>query len=137
MQVNTESKCVGTLLVVDDNESYLQMLAWRFEDIGYRVITARDCREAIAATDGIHFDVGLIDYYLPDNDGCWLVQKLNEKHSEACFIIMSADLPAVLTRKQPEKPFLTMFDKPLDTTLVADLIGACMSHRQSGQNGVI
>lgn len=132
-----DRKCAGTLLIVDDNESYLQMLSWRFEDIGSRVIVARDCREAIASADGIRFDVGLIDYYRPDNDGRWLVQRLNEQHADACFIIMSADLPVVLTRNRLDKPFLTMFDKPLDIALVADVIGACMSHRQSGQYFVI
>lgn len=41
--VNTHA---GSLLIVDDNEAFTQLLAWEFEDLGYRVDKAADCRQA-------------------------------------------------------------------------------------------
>jgi len=63
-------------LIVDDDASLRRMLNWDLEELGYRVTTAGDCREAMGLARQQGFDLALVDYQLPDGDGIGLTVHL-------------------------------------------------------------
>ncbi len=57
------------LLIVDDNEQNIELLATYFTARGYRVVSARNGREALERADGGRPDLVLMDVQMPELDG--------------------------------------------------------------------
>jgi DNA-binding response OmpR family regulator len=62
------------LLIVDDHQPLARMLSWAFENLGYHMITAADCRAARRMARLSHPSHALIDYRLPDGNGLILAR---------------------------------------------------------------
>jgi two-component system chemotaxis response regulator CheY len=60
---------MSTVLIVDDETVILEMLRDLLEDAGYRVVTARDGRDGLAAMAAAPVDVVLCDVMMPVMDG--------------------------------------------------------------------
>ena len=84
------------LLIVDDDTSLRQMLAWCFEDRGYRVWTAGGSREALAVAGEVQPAYALLDYHLPDGDGHRLDRLLRQCLPRLVSVLMSGDRSAAL-----------------------------------------
>lgn len=82
------------LLITEDDASLRQMLAWDFADLGYRVTEAGCCREALALTAGLHLDVALLDYNLPDGLGTDMIPLLIRRFPALPIIVCSGREPA-------------------------------------------
>ena len=83
-----------TILLVDDElaivETVAEVLAWE----GYRVVTASNGREGLAAVRTEHPDLALVDFMMPVMDG---VQMLRALRADPAY----AALPVVLITAAP------------------------------------
>jgi DNA-binding response OmpR family regulator len=79
-----------TILVVDDEDALLRMLALLLQDEGYRVLTAHDGRAALEATDAERVDVVITDFMLPHMDGGELLRALHAAHPRTPVMVMSS-----------------------------------------------
>jgi DNA-binding response OmpR family regulator len=83
---------VKTILVVEDEENLLQLYRDEFEDAGYRVLTARNCEEALSllkedpAPDLVTLDIKLEG----DVDGIEVLRLIKEFDSTLPVIINTA-----------------------------------------------
>lgn len=62
------------ILVLDDEVSLLQSLKRMLEDQDHSVDCADNAKEAVAKVRDAQYDVILVDYKLPENDGIWFMQ---------------------------------------------------------------
>jgi CheY-like chemotaxis protein len=60
---------MATLLVAEDHPDVLAMLALIFQSEGYKVVTAQDGVEAVAAVERHSPDLVLMDLWMPAMDG--------------------------------------------------------------------
>jgi CheY-like chemotaxis protein len=67
-----------SVLVVDDNDMNLTLIAKILELEGYQVVLARNGREAIQAVMLSMPDLAILDVMMPDMDGYELCQKLRQ-----------------------------------------------------------
>ena len=102
-----------TLLIVDDDPALRRLLSWTFEELGYWVWSAHDCREAIASASAMAFDFALLDYHLPDGTGEYLAYALSRQIPTLQIVIISADVDAV----SADAPW-TSVGKPLSVAWV-------------------
>ncbi len=58
------------ILVVDDHRDTVLLLCRLVMMEGRSPIGAASCQEALAAADGVPFDLYVLDVGLPDGDGC-------------------------------------------------------------------
>jgi DNA-binding response OmpR family regulator len=65
-----------TILVVDDNEKIVEVLAAYLESEGYDVLTAGDGESALALAEEHRPDLALLDIMLPGIDGIELTRRL-------------------------------------------------------------
>lgn len=79
-----------TILVADDEEPLLRVLALVLEEEGYRVLTARDGRMALDAYKSMGADVVITDFMMPEMNGGELLQALQEVHPRLPVIVMSS-----------------------------------------------
>ncbi len=82
-----------TILVADDDAGILQMLALMLEDAGYNVVVASDGKEALGMVEMYRPDLVLLDFMMPNMDGCTACQRLksDENTRKLPVVLMSAD----------------------------------------------
>jgi DNA-binding NtrC family response regulator len=66
------------ILVIDDDENILKVVAAILTDKGYDADVAETGGEAIKKTEKNHYDLMLIDIRLPDMDGTELLTKVHD-----------------------------------------------------------
>ncbi|MGE5173770.1 MAG: response regulator [Betaproteobacteria bacterium] len=79
-----------TILVVDDEENIRELYKEEFEEMGYSVTTVSNGALALAAMDGVKFDLVTLDMRMPDIDGIETLRKMKEKDSTLPVIICTA-----------------------------------------------
>ena len=77
----------GNILIVDDEKDNTEIIKDILEDVNYSTMLARSAAEAKGILAANHFDLILMDVWMPGQDG---ISLLSEWHSE-CF-----DTPVVM-----------------------------------------
>jgi DNA-binding response OmpR family regulator len=65
-----------TVLVADDDEDVLELVAFRLRRAGYRAILARDGLSALEMVEKEHPDLSVLDVAMPGIDGLELTRRL-------------------------------------------------------------
>ena len=78
-----------SILVVDDEPGFREMLKWHLDTLGVEVETAKDGEEAMTrAVKGNHLLV-ITDVTMPRLNGIGLLEKLKEKNPETEVVILT------------------------------------------------
>ena len=78
-----------SVLIVEDDREMLDILASRFQRLGFDVTTACGTQQALAAAEQNEFDVALLDRRLSDQSGLQLMLELKSRMTELRAIILS------------------------------------------------
>ena len=78
------------LLLIDDDDALLDMLAMSFEDEGFEVTCALDGQKGLDAVANTPFDVIVTDINMPKVDGFTLCRKLREQGNEVPLILLTS-----------------------------------------------
>jgi two-component system sensor histidine kinase/response regulator len=110
-----------TILIADDEDFIVEMLAALFEDEGYRVLRAHDGLEALTLAEREHPDLVLSDVLMPRLSGIELVRRLrhDEDGTGPPVILLSAVPPP---RSLPERT--TFVAKPFDIVQLLGVVTA-------------
>lgn len=110
------------VLLVDDEEQFVEVLAQRLEARGFKVDAAFNGDDAIAFVDGHDVDVVVLDVSMPGRDGIETLQEL-KRLKPLVEVIMLTGHGTVQTAIQGMK--LAAYDylmKPTDTAELVDKI---------------
>ena len=80
----------GKILVTDDEEDILEIVADRLEFYGFEVRTARDGVECLEAIDQELPDLLLLDIRMPRLDGLGVLARLREDHPDLPVVVITA-----------------------------------------------
>lgn len=106
---------MATVLVIDDEESIRQLLRDILQQEGYRVLEARDGREALSIYQSNPVDLVIMDLLMPEIDGLETTLRLTREYIDTKIIAM--------TGAQGDRNFLQVaklfgasrtFEKPFD-----------------------
>src|SRR4030095_621955 len=78
-----------TILVADDESHILHVVSLKLRNAGFRVLTARDGREAFELAHQEKPDLVITDYHMPEMSGLELCRKLRDDPA-------TASIPAVM-----------------------------------------
>jgi two-component system response regulator PilR (NtrC family) len=81
---------MSNILIVDDEQSYRQLLTLVFESDGHHVRTAANGREAVELVNQEPPDVIVSDVRMPDMDGIEMLRAVREKHTDLGVVFMTA-----------------------------------------------
>ena len=77
------------VLLVDDEEDFLKMLAERLESRGLNVTTATSGESALASVEGHEYDLIVLDLAMPGFDGIETLKRIKARQPDAEIIMLS------------------------------------------------
>ena len=120
-QVSTDEGGDETILLVEDELSYLEISRQMLEDLGYRVFTASTPGDAIRLAEehpgGIH--LLLTDVILPEMNGRDLAKTLNSQYPEIGILFMSGYTSNVIAHHGVLDAGVNYIQKPLSLQVLA------------------
>ena len=108
------------ILIVDDDEDTRMVLQDLLELNGFAVRTCSDAHRAVDAARDAPPALILVDYFMPDADGAWVVQQLRDAGL--------GNVPVVVTtgsnegREQAERLGVRSMEKPFDISRLLELV---------------
>lgn len=69
-----------TILIVDDEPSFIEFLSYTLEKAGYKILTASDGGKAVETARTLKPDCVVLDYMLPDQTGIEVCKELRAIH---------------------------------------------------------
>jgi DNA-binding NtrC family response regulator len=125
----TEEPTFGNILIIDDEKDNTEIIKDILEDVNYSTMLARSAAEAKVVLAANHFDLILMDVWMPGQDGISLLSEWHSEgfdtpvvmmsgHAEPSDIVKAMKLGAVDFLKKPLHDFLPILrnimtsDKP-------------------------
>jgi two-component system cell cycle response regulator len=123
------SLAMKTVLLVDDDETFLLAIGVRLKSIGYTVCTAKDAVNAISAVRKNNPDVVVLDVSLPAGDGFLVAERLRNLivFATTPIIFVTANEKAELRERAMKLGAVEFLQKPFDATTLADAIESALS----------
>jgi PAS domain S-box-containing protein len=114
------------ILVVDDNEDALMLLAEALQTAGHEVRTAADPAEALASIESFKPELAILDIGLPVMDGYELAAKIREQLDGGAprLFALTGYGQATDRERSREAGFIAHFVKPVDVKQLIDSIAA-------------
>ena len=113
----TEEPTFGNILIIDDEKDNTESIKDILEDVNYSTMLARSAAEAKVIIAANHFDLILMDVWMPGQDGISLLSEWHSEgfdtpvvmmsgHAEPSDIVKAMKLGAVDFLKKPLHDFL-------------------------------
>ena len=132
LTVGTSGRAPGAatrVLVVDDSDQLVDLVAAWLEDDGYLVATATTGARAMAAAAGESPDIVLLDLILPPPDGFALCRLLAGSAHPPAVIVMTGVVDPVRLRQLDGLGVFTLLQKPLTQEAVLDAVSRARHRR--------
>jgi two-component system alkaline phosphatase synthesis response regulator PhoP len=125
---------VSRILIVDDENDFIELLQYKLAGHGYDLIVANDGVQALSQARQFKPDLILLDILLPDLDGLSVCEILRRQPAtkKIPVIFMSA-LSSEVTRRTASMQADDFFTKPLDLERLEIRIGELL-HIASATN---
>ena len=122
-----------TVLVVDDELDFIELVRYRLPDSNYRIVSATNGTDALNQVWAHAPDVILLDLMLPDLDGLSLCEILRRQRATRQIpVFMVSALANDVTRYSAEVAGAReFFAKPLDFARLQTVLAAVLEHPQS------
>ena len=118
-----------TILLVEDYEDSREMTRFLLEGVGYRILEARNGREALDLASSETPDLVLTDFNLPDIDGTTLIthlRKLGDKISRIPIVMLTAHDREELSEMAMAAGCTAFLTKPLDFVVLEETINTLL-----------
>ena len=80
------------ILLLEDAPTYRSVVAFNLSQAGFQVTTAAEAGKALLLAEHEHFDLAIVDYYLPDYPGTDFIKQLREldEYEHVPIIVLTA-----------------------------------------------
>ena len=118
------------LLIIEDDESLNQMLAFHFEDQGYDVAGANTCGEGMDQLKQSAFDLILLDQQLPDGTGLELLKTIRTDEPDQPVIMMTGQHDLELAIQAIKTGAADFIHKPIKTDELQIVVNRVLESRR-------
>ena len=122
-------KLDASVLLVDDEEQFLQVLSERLTNRGLRVSSVTSGEEAVVLVENKNFDAVVVDLAMPGIDGIETTKKIKEKRPDLEIIILTGHATVkagIEAMKLGAEDFL---EKPVDLNVLLERISEAKQKR--------
>ncbi len=115
-----------TVLVVDDDRSFVEAVALFLEKHGYRTRTAFGGQAGLGLLKSNHVDVAIIDVHMPDKGGLEIVNESAACSTTLAVILISGDDSPETAERCRATGAAEFMVKPLAPRELLRVIGRCV-----------
>jgi len=112
-----------TVLLVDDEPDILQVVGYRLEKAGYRVVSCANGEDALRMVKEVAPDLVLLDAMMPGIDGFDVCRRLKNQNSLQRVIIYTAKVDGVNAERARDSGADDFTVKTVDLKYILEAIG--------------
>ncbi len=116
-----------SVLIVDDDDSVVEMFTAVIVSLGVHVVSARDGRQALAAAHRSVFNLWLLDIHLPDLHGLDVARQLRAEGFRTPFIVVSGYATVQTAVEATKLGALTVLEKPVRLEELRRVVSAAVA----------
>ena len=127
---------MARVLAIDDDGAVCATVGVILERAGHQVVTAQDGRGGLKRLEADHFDLLLIDIFMPEMDGFETIRVVHKSRPKLPIIVMSGSIEKA---KMPDYlSFATKLGaieslgKPFKPAALVEVVDRCLAHRAEG-----
>jgi DNA-binding NtrC family response regulator len=117
------------VLIVDDEEDFLEMLAERMRNRGMKVTASVSAADAIEKTEKGDFDVVVLDLMMPGIDGIEALKILKEKNPELQVILLTGHATVEKGIQAMKLGALDLMEKPANIDELTEKISKAQAKK--------
>jgi len=106
------------VLIVDDEEDFLEIMAERIRTQGMDVLTTTSAEEALKMVEKESYDAVIMDFMMPAIDGFKALKLLKEKKPEVQIILLTGNVPDQKRIEAKKLGALDVIEKPADLKIL-------------------
>jgi len=123
---DAEQRGERSILLVDDDEPFRQVLALAFRNRGYDVRVAGDYDDAVAAVLASAPRFAVVDLRLPGRSGLELIETIRRIHQTTIVVVLTGERGATWAADAKHRGAARYLTKPLDVDeIISALNEAC------------
>lgn len=112
------------ILIVDDDEDFIEIMVERLGLRGFTVTSAGTAAEALYLLDQKTFDVMIIDFMLPGTDGLQVIKSIQKTYPELRVILQTAYATVEKEKEALAIGAWGVIEKPADLDRLTTLINS-------------
>jgi DNA-binding NtrC family response regulator len=122
-------KLEANVLLVDDEEDFLELLTERLENRGLKVSSVTTGEDAVIKSEDEDFDAVILDIAMPGIDGIETLKRIKEKKPDIEIIMLTGH--ATIPRSIEAMKFGAedLLEKPVDLEILLEKIGQAKHKR--------
>jgi two-component system response regulator GlrR len=120
----------GNLLVVDDDQNLIELIALKLKAEGYEVTTASTGQEAVQAAKAAIFDLCIVDLRLSDQDGISVMRELHSINPGMRVIILTGYGTVESAVQAMQEGAYSYLSKPFNTQELLLQISRALENRR-------
>ena len=117
------------VLLIDDEQDFMDVLAERMRDRGMRVSTTTSAVEALDKADEENFDAIILDLMMPEMNGLEALTRLREKNPELQIILLTGHATVEKGIEAMKLGALDFLEKPIDIQALNAKIKEAKAHK--------
>ena len=110
------------VLLIDDEEEFLETLSERMEIRGMDVSTAANARNAVSALDSGDYDAIVLDLQMPDMNGIEMLKVIKKNHPDMQVILLSGQATLEAGIEAMKLGAMDFMEKPADIDSLTEKI---------------
>jgi DNA-binding response OmpR family regulator len=117
-----------TLLILDDDRSFVDAVALFLEDHGYQTIGTYRGEEAVLQVQRAQVDLAIVDVNLPGIDGFEVLRQIRSAAPKVPVILISSDHDASILEQSRLAGAWMFLEKPLAPDDLLSTVGKALRH---------
>ena len=117
-----DSNMAAKVLLVDDEEEFIELMSQRLETRGLKVVAATSGEEALGLVDDQSFDVAVVDLAMPGIDGIETLKQIKEKRADIEVIMLTGQATVQSGIEAMKHGAIDFLEKPVDLTVLLEKI---------------
>ena len=122
-------KIEANVLLVDDEEQFLDVLSERLESRGLKVNTVTSGEDALSKVEDKNFDAIILDLAMPGIDGIETLRRIKEKRPDLGIIMMTGQATVKSGIEAMKLGAEDLLEKPVDLNELLEKIGEAKHKR--------
>lgn len=110
------------VLLVDDDEDFLEIMSERLENRSIQVTTAASAEEALERIEKELFDAIVLDFMMPEMDGLETLQQIKAKKPELQIILLTGYATMEKGVEAMKLGAMDVVEKPADLEVLSEKI---------------